>query len=174
MEPLPDLATLSDDDLEQVLRRLKDEEEAISLRRRVLHGQIDLLRAERNARLRELVASEGADTPDAGLVAATVVGGDETPVSEIELDVRDEIEPLPDLSTITTEELRVLIRELDREEDRVSLERRLLHGRIDILSAERLLREHAASEPEPSHVDVDRLKEILAKRLLSRRGDEQA
>lgn len=174
MEPLPDLATLSDDDLEQTLRRLKDEEEAISLRRRVLHGQIDLLRAERNARLRDLVAGERAETPDASLVAATVVGDDDAPVSELELEVHAEIEPLPDLSTLTTEELRILIRELDREEDRISLERRLLHGRIDILSAERLLREHAAVEPEPSHVDVDRLKEILAKRLLSRRGDEPA
>jgi hypothetical protein len=169
LEPLPDLTTLSDDDLDEVLRRLKEEEEAVSQRRRLLHGQIDVLRAERNARLRRLVEAEGADTPDAGLVAATVVGEDEPPVSELEL--AEELEPLPDLASLTSEELRILIRELDREEDRISLERRLLHGRIDILSAERLLREHAASTPEPTHVDVERLKEILAKRLVSRRGD---
>jgi hypothetical protein len=172
VEALPDLATLSDDDLDRMIRALKEEEESISLRRRFLHGQIDLLRNERNARLREQISSDSPEIPDAGAIAATVVHNEEPAVPDVALGVESEIEPLPDLATVTTEELRLLIRELDREEDRISLERRLLHGRIDILSAERLLRAHAATDAEPEHVDVERLKEILSKRLVARRSDE--
>ena len=49
------------------------------------------------------------------------------------------MEPLPDLSTLTDDEL-VMIRELEKEEDDVSFRRRVLHGRIDILRAERVAR----------------------------------
>ena len=51
MEPLPDLATLSDDDLKQLIDNLTQEEQEISYRRRLLHGKIDILRAELVARL---------------------------------------------------------------------------------------------------------------------------
>jgi hypothetical protein len=51
VEALPDLATLSDDDLRALIRRLEEEEHEISYRRRILHGQIDILRAEWTARL---------------------------------------------------------------------------------------------------------------------------
>lgn len=172
MEPLPDLAALSDDELDEMIDALKEEEEAISMRRRVLHGQIDLLRNERNARLRAQIASDTPEIADPGVVAATVVHHEEAPLPDDGLELESEIEPLPDLATISTDDLRVLIRELDREEDKISLERRLLHGRIDILSAERLLRVHAATDAEASHVDVERLKEILSKRLVARRSDE--
>ena len=46
------------------------------------------------------------------------------------------MEPLPDLSTLTDDDLRVMIRELEKEEDEISFRRRVLHGRIDILRAE--------------------------------------
>ena len=52
MEPLPDLATLSDADLKQLIERLTREEDEISYRRRILHGKIDILRAEYEARLK--------------------------------------------------------------------------------------------------------------------------
>ena len=39
MEPLPDLASLSDDDLKQLIDDLKKEEKEVSYRRRLLHGQ---------------------------------------------------------------------------------------------------------------------------------------
>ena len=52
MEPLPDLATLSDADLKQLIERLTREEDEISYRRRILHGTIDILRAEYEARLK--------------------------------------------------------------------------------------------------------------------------
>ena len=52
MEPLPDLATLSDDDLKSLIEELEAEENEVSYRRRLLQGRIDILRAERTARLK--------------------------------------------------------------------------------------------------------------------------
>ena len=53
MEALPDLASLSDADLRQLINVLVGEEHEVSFRRRMLHGKIDILRAELVARLRE-------------------------------------------------------------------------------------------------------------------------
>ena len=53
MEPLPDLATLSDDDLKRLIDDLTRQEQEISYRRRLLHGKIDILRAELVARLQK-------------------------------------------------------------------------------------------------------------------------
>lgn len=52
MEALPDLASLSDGELRQLIRDLVQEENEVSYRRRILHGQIDILRAELVARLK--------------------------------------------------------------------------------------------------------------------------
>ncbi len=52
MEPLPDLATLTDDDLKTLIEQLTEEENEVSFRRRLLQGKIDILRAERTARLK--------------------------------------------------------------------------------------------------------------------------
>ena len=51
MEALPDLTTLSDDDLKKLIDGLQQEERDVSYRRRILHGKIDILRAELVARL---------------------------------------------------------------------------------------------------------------------------
>ena len=53
MEPLPDLGTLSDDDLKSLINELMREEQDVSYRRRILHGKIDILRAELVARLQK-------------------------------------------------------------------------------------------------------------------------
>jgi hypothetical protein len=53
MEPVPDLATLSDDDLKQLIDEYTREEQDVSYRRRILHGKIDILRAELVARLQK-------------------------------------------------------------------------------------------------------------------------
>ena len=53
MEALPDLKTLSDADLRDLIRSLLQEETEISYRRRILHGKIDILRAELVNRLRK-------------------------------------------------------------------------------------------------------------------------
>ncbi len=55
MEPLPDLNSLSDADLRDLIRQLVDEERDVSYRRRILHGKIDILRAELQARLKRQV-----------------------------------------------------------------------------------------------------------------------
>jgi hypothetical protein len=64
LEPLPDLTNLSDDDLRTMIRDLEKEEDDISFRRRVLHGRIDILRAELVARLREQVSAGEAQLAD--------------------------------------------------------------------------------------------------------------
>jgi hypothetical protein len=51
MEPFPDLDTLDDPQLKALIERKRAEESDLSLHRRVLHGQIDLLQAELRARL---------------------------------------------------------------------------------------------------------------------------
>jgi hypothetical protein len=53
VEPLPDLGTLTDDDLKRLIDELKQEEQEVSYRRRLLHGKIDILRAELVARLQK-------------------------------------------------------------------------------------------------------------------------
>ena len=53
MEALPDLARLSDAELKDLIRTLEQEENEISYRRRLLHGKLDILRAELVARLQQ-------------------------------------------------------------------------------------------------------------------------
>jgi hypothetical protein len=62
MEPFPDLATLSDEDLKKLIDELTREEQEVSYRRRLLHGNIDILRAELVARLQ---ATQGRSVLDA-------------------------------------------------------------------------------------------------------------
>jgi len=66
VESLPDLATLTDDDLRTMIRDLEKEEDDISLKRRELHGRMDILRAELVARLREQVSAGEAQLADVG------------------------------------------------------------------------------------------------------------
>ncbi len=76
-----------------------------------------------------------------------------------------ETEPLPDLGSLSDQELKDYIRDLVREENEVSYRRRILHGKIDILRAElvaRLQRSVGSGESPISEVDVERLTEVLA------------
>ena len=59
MEPLPDLKSLSDAELRDLIDRLVAEEHDVSFRRRILHGRIDILKAELQARLQRQVGEEG-------------------------------------------------------------------------------------------------------------------
>jgi hypothetical protein len=52
-DSFPDLATLSDVELKDVIRQLTEEETEVSYKRRILHGKIDILRAELVNRLRK-------------------------------------------------------------------------------------------------------------------------
>ncbi len=53
METFPDLGSLSDAELKDLIQQLTDEEVDISYQRRILHGKIDILRAELVNRLRK-------------------------------------------------------------------------------------------------------------------------
>ncbi|MDP9491575.1 MAG: hypothetical protein M3P42_05155 [Actinomycetota bacterium] len=68
MEPLPDLVTLSDADLKALIDDLQHQEQEVSYRRRLLHGKIDILRAELVSRLQQQE------------------GGGEGPLSEVDVD----------------------------------------------------------------------------------------
>ena len=52
-DTFPDLGSLSDDELKDLIDRLTEEEEKVSYQRRILHGKIDILRAELVNRLRQ-------------------------------------------------------------------------------------------------------------------------
>ena len=52
-DTFPDLGSLSDVELREVIRQLTEEETEISYKRRILHGKIDILRAELVNRLRK-------------------------------------------------------------------------------------------------------------------------
>jgi hypothetical protein len=66
MDTFPDLGALTDQELKDVIKQLTEEEMELSYKRRIMHGKIDILRAELVNRLRrkdesgELVIS-GAD-----------------------------------------------------------------------------------------------------------------
>jgi hypothetical protein len=72
------------------------------------------------------------------------------------------MEPLPDLGSLSDEELKKLKDELEAEEREVSYRRRILHGKIDILRAELVNRLQASGGRSVlDEVDVARLTEIL-------------
>jgi hypothetical protein len=51
-ETFPDIGAMSDQDLKDLIEELTEEEHQVSYRRRLLHGKIDILRAELVNRLR--------------------------------------------------------------------------------------------------------------------------
>ena len=125
MEPFPE--SLSDAEREQLLAELQAKESDLSYKRRLLHGHIDMLRTERTARLKQKPDEELAKLGDkrmheknSGEVVQSVVGARVA-------------ESFPDLATLSDDDLDALITRLEAEENELSYERRILHGRIDIL-----------------------------------------
>ena len=84
MDTFPDLGSLSDQELKDLIGQLTDEEQEVSYRRRILHGKIDILRAELVNRLRkkheggEDVIS-GADVQRLTDILAGRASGDDEP-----------------------------------------------------------------------------------------------
>ena len=151
MDPFPDLATTDDDELERLLRSAEDEADAISKRRRALHAHIDALRAERVGRLRAQA--------EAGTLEVHTPETLERPIFEGTGELPgDHAVAAADLAALSDDELRAQILELEREEDDISLRRRMLHGRIDILHAERERRRRGL------HVEPDELGQILGRK----------
>jgi hypothetical protein len=64
------LASLSDSDLRQLIRDLVDEEREVSYRRRLLHGKIDILRAELVVRLQKTEGRSVLDEVDVDRLTA--------------------------------------------------------------------------------------------------------
>ena len=52
-ETFPDMGNMSDQELKDLIQQLTEEEVDISYKRRILHGKIDILRAELVNRLRK-------------------------------------------------------------------------------------------------------------------------
>ena len=84
------------------------------------------------------------------------------------LDERRHVEPLPDLATLSDDDLKQLIDELTRQEQEISYRRRLLHGKIDILRAELVARlQKTEGRSVLDQLDVDKLTEILTSKGAS-------
>jgi hypothetical protein len=81
VEALPDLASLSDDQLKELIDKLTQEESEVSYRRRILHGKIDILRAELVARLQASEGKSVLDQVDAEKLAEILTGKSAPPSS---------------------------------------------------------------------------------------------
>jgi hypothetical protein len=149
VDAIPDLASLSDDDLDRLIRETEDQEDTVSQRRRRLHERIDELRGERVSRLRGQVSAGTLALPAPEALERSIFEG----TGDLPGD-RDEPPP-PDPGSLSDDELRTAILVLEHEEDDISLHRRVLHGRIDILRAERERRRRG------HHVDPTDLRTIL-------------
>lgn len=148
MELLPELDQLDEQQKAELIARLTQEETQTSLRRRMLHGRIDLLRKEYEGRLKTRIAS-GQPLPEldpADLDRPIFDAGDDDLVAEHDLG------PMPDVDALSDDELRSMIRELEAEEDGVSLHRRVLQGHLDIV------RSYTPGEP----LDVASLARLLS------------
>jgi hypothetical protein len=74
MEALPDLATVSDHDLKALIDELTREEQEVSYRRRILHGKIDILRAELVSRLQKTQGRSVLDEVDVNALSEILAG----------------------------------------------------------------------------------------------------
>ena len=76
-------------------------------------------------------------------------------------------ETFPDIGAMNDQELKDMIDQLTADEQEVSYQRRMLHGKIDILRAElvnRLRKKHESGDDIISGADLDRLTDILSGR----------
>jgi hypothetical protein len=75
------------------------------------------------------------------------------------------VEILPDLGSLSDSELKKLKQDLEAQEHELSFQRRVLHGKIDILRAELVARlKKSGGRSVLDEVDVASLTEILAKK----------
>jgi len=81
-ETFPDIGAMSDEELKELIDEYTLEERQVSYRRRILHGKIDILRAELVNRLRS--KREQGDTlikgDDVERLSKILAGEDEEPV----------------------------------------------------------------------------------------------
>ena len=65
---------MSDDDLKAEIDKLKEQEREISYQRRILHGKIDILRAELVARLQKTGGKGVLESVDVDALTANLAG----------------------------------------------------------------------------------------------------
>jgi hypothetical protein len=85
-------------------------------------------------------------------------------------------ETFPDLGSLSDVELKDLIDNLTEQEQKVSYQRRILHGKIDILRAElvnRLRHKREEGQSVISGADVEQLTDILAGKALAQEPENR-
>ena len=70
-ERLVNIQSYSDEELKTLAARLGEEEREISMRRRLLHAELDIIRAETVRRLREKNRTDGGLVRDGNIAALT-------------------------------------------------------------------------------------------------------
>ena len=173
-EWVSDIGSMSDAELKGLIGELASDEQDISYGRRILHGKIDLLRAELVNRLRarhdagqesitdadvakltDLITAAESEAAPGGPLADATDGG----VADVQMD------SFPYLGALSDAELKDLIRKLTDEEREISYQRRILHGKIDILRAElvnRMRVQRGEGEATITGEDIEQLTEILS------------
>jgi hypothetical protein len=184
-EWVSDIGSMGDAELKSLIGELASEEQEISYGRRILHGKIDLLRAELVNRLRAkhdageetITNADVAKLTD--LITATEGGGGpEGILSEgsSPTATKAESEPFPDLGSLGDDGLKALIRTLSDEEREISYQRRILHGKIDILRAELVNRVRTQREEGQATItgeDIEQLTQILSGKPAAAAADAE-
>lgn len=83
MDTFPDLGSLSDRELKDLIGELTVEEQEVSYRRRILHGKIDILRAELVNRLQVRHESGGSLIDGSDVEKLTEILAHRIPLGEI-------------------------------------------------------------------------------------------
>lgn len=175
-EWVSDIGSMSDTELKGLIGELAAGEQEISYNRRILHGKIDLLRAELVNRLRERHTAGTEAITDADVAKLTDLMTSGSSLDSAELATGDEVknsskkgdtkmDSFPDLGSLDDGQLKEVIRTLTEDEREISYKRRILHGKIDILRAElvnRMRMQREEGEATITGEDIDQLTEILS------------
>ena len=82
-DTFPDVSSMSDKELKELIDQLTDEEREVSYRRRLLHGKIDILRAELVARLQKTGGKGVLESVDVESLTAILAGKATPPDEEV-------------------------------------------------------------------------------------------
>lgn len=92
MDVLPDFTTLSDHDLKLKIEQLVREEEEVSRQRRLLHGTIDILRAELVDRVKRRQGEEASPISDVDIQRLTEILSHKGPPPDLAAEL-EQLEP---------------------------------------------------------------------------------
>jgi RsiG-like len=92
MDVLPDFTTLSDHDLKLKIEQLVREEEEVSRQRRLLHGTIDILRAELVDRVKRRQGEEASPLSDVDIQRLTEILAHKGPPPDLAAEL-EELDP---------------------------------------------------------------------------------